>query len=79
MRLASKALRKARPWLNLSALQVGTVIDLASISAASLLSRWPAQQEELLWLLNARIPLELRKVDATLHRYILAPRSFPFV
>ena len=41
--------------------KVGSVVDLAATSAASLLARWPAQPAELLWLLNAAIPPPLRR------------------
>eukprot|EP00966_Prymnesium_polylepis_P057982 1342912-Prymnesium_polylepis.1 len=39
--------------------KVGAIVDIAASSAASLLSRWPAQPGELLWLLNALLPAPL--------------------
>ena len=40
--------------------KVGTILELASASASSLLDRWPAAQDELLWLLNTELPSALR-------------------
>jgi hypothetical protein len=40
--------------------KVGAILELASVSASSLLDRWPAAQDELLWLLNTELPTALR-------------------
>ena len=41
--------------------KVGTIVELAASSAASLLRRWPSQSHEHMWLLNALIPPPLRR------------------
>ena len=43
-----------------SSTKVGAILELASVSASSLLDRWPAAQDELLWLLNTELPTALR-------------------
>ena len=43
-----------------SSTKVGAILELASVSASSLLNRWPAAQDELLWLLNTELPTALR-------------------
>ena len=46
---------------NESSGKVGTILELASTSASELLDRWPAAQDELVWLLNAELPTALRR------------------
>jgi len=41
--------------------KVGVILELASTSASHLLDRWPAAQDELLWLLNTELPTALRR------------------
>ena len=46
--------------------KVGAILELASESASQLLDRWPAAQDELLWLLNTELPTPLRRAVWTL-------------
>lgn len=41
--------------------KVGAILELASEGASQLLDKWPAAQDELLWLLNTELPTALRK------------------
>jgi hypothetical protein len=41
--------------------KVGAILELASEGASLLLDKWPAAQDELLWLLNTELPTALRK------------------
>ena len=41
--------------------KVGAILELASEGASQLLDRWPAAQDELLWLLNTELPTPLRR------------------
>ena len=41
--------------------KVGAILQLASQGASQLLDRWPAAQDELLWLLNTELPSSLRR------------------
>jgi len=41
--------------------KVGAILELASEGASQLLDRWPAAQDELLWLLNTELPSSLRR------------------
>lgn len=41
--------------------KVGAILELASEGASLLLDKWPAAQDELLWLLNTELPSALRK------------------
>ena len=41
--------------------KVGAILELASEGASRLLDKWPAAQDELLWLLNTELPTPLRR------------------